>query len=727
MARIPETLFSFLQGGLHDDEEEEVAKPEIKKLISSSANRNVDTFRSYSLPPSSLLLSRQAVTTSNPLKNLKDFHSSPRNTTDQLAVESGRPVAVRVPPAPQPPPNLSPPSSSVPPPSSTPPTHPTTSSSTSLSSFSPTSSLPPRTSLSVPPVQQQATPLPASTSTRLKGNPQVAGGHQVKPHLTSSLATGDEEETLTSGREESGAEEELHHSSSSRSKEWQQGGGGQVAAAIQEQPTDSRSPLLGLTAPGENLHMEPEGREEVDESEYDMQGMSPKEVQDLVKSKGRFRVDQVGAEENNWQKSDVETLEAKSEDEKVEKEKVVKKKMEEENVEEEEEDVKLNEEQENVEEKEVSRERYDEVESEKTLAASASAAEENGKRGEDVEPGEVVSPAKSEQVDLQTQVGPDDQPPLQLDPDVPLLYRGLAEQEDFEEEGQREETVEVKVVEEQILKFESKTEKTVEEKNFERKPEKTVEERRNQPREHDPDHLSDSVDLAREENKEEISFTPELDPAGEASLSLKPGEKNDSLIGGSESRSRGNYAENVVEESEAGHTYPFNLYGEPVHQGGLDGDDVGGSEEDGEDPFEEENIPEEIFGASTTYEGGSRLTKGNVPVDPVDENAGGRGVTEWEWGGDARELDAPLVDQNNPLVDQNKKKLATEQEERSDAKEHGKNRSNVKEGQEGPLVSLKEDKEVKEGPLVTLMEVEEHSMQLLLTPKSWQPQDSVRR
>jgi len=283
--------------------------------------------------------------------------------------------------------------------------------------------------------------------------------------LTSSLATGEEEETLTSGREESGAEEELHHSSSSssRSKEWQQGGGGQVAAAIQEQPTDSRSPLLGLTAPGENLHMEPEGREEVDESEYDMQGMSPKEVQDLVKSKGRFRVDQVGAEENNWQKSDVETLEAKSEDEKVEKEKVVKKKMEEENVEEEEEDVKLNEEQENVEGKEVSRERYDEVESEKTLAASAS-AEENGKRGEDVEPGEVVSPAKSEQVELQPQVGPDDQPPLQLDPDLPLIHSGLAEQEDLEEEGQRRETVEV--VEEQILKFEKKPEKTVEEKKI---------------------------------------------------------------------------------------------------------------------------------------------------------------------------------------------------------------------------------------------------------------------
>ena len=60
-------------------------------------------------------------------------------------------------------------------------------------------------------------------------------------------------------------------------------------------------------------------------------------------------------------------------------------------------------------------------------------------------------------------------------------------------------------------------------------------------------------------------------------------------------------------------------------------------------------------------------------------------------------------------------------------KDHGKNRQNVKEGQEGPLVTLKEEKGVQEGPLVTLMEVEEHSMQLLLTPKSWQPQDSVRR
>ena len=46
-----------------------------------------------------------------------------------------------------------------------------------------------------------------------------------------------------------------------------------------------------------------------------------------------------------------------------------------------------------------------------------------------------------------------------------------------------------------------------------------------------------------------------------------------------------------------------------------------------------------------------------------------------------------------------------------------KNRLNVKE----------EMKEEKEDPLVTLMEVEEHSMQLLLTPKSWQPQASVRR
>ena len=37
-----------------------------------------------------------------------------------------------------------------------------------------------------------------------------------------------------------------------------------------------------------------------------------------------------------------------------------------------------------------------------------------------------------------------------------------------------------------------------------------------------------------------------------------------------------------------------------------------------------------------------------------------------------------------------------------------------------------EEEEEVEDPLVTLMEVEEHSMQLLLTPKSWQPKASVR-
>ena len=60
---------------------------------------------------------------------------------------------------------------------------------------------------------------------------------------------------MTSGREESGSGEELHHSI----KEWQAGGG---QAALQEQPPDSRSPLHGMTAPGVNLHKEPEEKVE---------------------------------------------------------------------------------------------------------------------------------------------------------------------------------------------------------------------------------------------------------------------------------------------------------------------------------------------------------------------------------------------------------------------------------------------------------------------------------
>ena len=78
---------------------------------------------------------------------------------------------------------------------------------------------------------------------------------------------------MTSGREESGSGEELHHSI----KEWQAAGG---QAALQEQPPDSRSPLHGMTAPGVNLHKEPEEKQEkvegFEESEDNVQSVSSK-------------------------------------------------------------------------------------------------------------------------------------------------------------------------------------------------------------------------------------------------------------------------------------------------------------------------------------------------------------------------------------------------------------------------------------------------------------------
>ena len=92
--RIPETLFSFLQEGfpeeeLEDDEEvEEVVKVKKKLIGGNSVNHNVDTYRSYSLPPDSVLLSTSQLTTSNPLDNLRDFHKMDREEEDQLAVES---------------------------------------------------------------------------------------------------------------------------------------------------------------------------------------------------------------------------------------------------------------------------------------------------------------------------------------------------------------------------------------------------------------------------------------------------------------------------------------------------------------------------------------------------------------------------------------------------------------------------------------------------------------
>ena len=219
-------------------------RPQIKKLISSnSANRNVDTFRSYSLPPSSVLLSRQAVTTSNPLENLKDFHSQERNTTDQLAVESGQPQPVRV-------------LSSLPPPTSRATTTLTTQATTTPTTTPPaTSSSPPHTSLTTPGVVQPTSRLPVSkiptlSQARVSSRPHVTSdqdGGQVSSlppptHLTSSppiSAGGDE--AMTGGSET----EQLHHS-----KEWQEESSGGHQGQIQEQAAHSRSSQLGLTAPG---------------------------------------------------------------------------------------------------------------------------------------------------------------------------------------------------------------------------------------------------------------------------------------------------------------------------------------------------------------------------------------------------------------------------------------------------------------------------------------------
>ena len=62
----------------------------------------------------------------------------------------------------------------------------------------------------------------------------------------------------------------MHHSI----KEWQAAGG---QAALQEQPPDSRSPLHGMTAPGVNLHKEPEEKvEESEEAEDNVQSVSSK-------------------------------------------------------------------------------------------------------------------------------------------------------------------------------------------------------------------------------------------------------------------------------------------------------------------------------------------------------------------------------------------------------------------------------------------------------------------
>ena len=461
----------------------------------------------------------------------------------------------------------------------------------------------------------------ATISTRPKPKSQLAGGGQVSlrspPHLTTTPATAGEE-ALTSGREESGSGEELHHSI----KEWQAAGG---QAALQEQPPDSRSPLHGMTAPGVNLHKEPEEKvEESEEAEDNVQSVSSK----------------VAARE------------------KVQ-----------------EEFVQLNQEHEHDEEQNVSKEKHDEAEKGKTL-------EELGeKEEEEVDPDDVGIQAKSEQGgSLQNQSGhdgdppgQDGDPPVQPDQDLHLHHPELKELEEHVAETEKEEIEEVKVIEEQLLNTDTKAEKT-----------ENVEER---PHEHGPDHLSGSVDLVGEvsglelhQNKKEISFTPALDAS---QASQNPEVANELLIGDSPSRSPGNYAENGVGESKAAvsQTYP---------------DEVGRDEEggvDGEEAFEKENISEELFGASESHENSGELKK-----NPVVENPDKTVVTEWEWGRDVNEVEAPVA----PLVDGNKK-------------------------EQGEKVDLKDSPVGKEDPLVTLMEVEEHSMQLLLTPKSWQPQASVSR
>ena len=431
--------------------------------------------------------------------------------------------------------------------------------------------------------------------------------------MTTTPATAGEE-ALTSGREESGSGEELHHSI----KEWQAAGG---QAALQEQPPDSRSPLHGMTAPGVNLHKEPEEEkvEGFEEAEDNVQSVSSK----------------VAARE------------------KVQ-----------------EEFVQLNQEHEHDEEQNVSKEKHDEAEKGKTL-------EELGeKEEEEVDPDDVGIQAKSEQGgSLQNQSGhdgdppgQDGDPPVQPDQDLHLHHPGLKELEEHVAETEKEKIEEVKVIEEQLLNTDTKAEKT---ENVEERP-------------HEHDHLSGSVDLVGEvsglelhnKNKKEISFTPALDAS---QASQNPEVANELLIGDSPSRSPGNYAENgVAGESKAAvsQTYP--------EEGGVDG----------EEAFEKENISEELFGASESHENSGELKK-----NPVVENPDKTVVTEWEWGRDVNEVEAPVA----PLVDGNKKEKM----------------------EQGERVDMKDSPVGKEDPLVTLMEVEEHSMQLLLTPKSWQPQASV--
>ena len=476
--------------------------------------------------------------------------------------------------------------------------------------------------------------------------------------------------------------EQLHHS-----KEWQE----ESQEQIQEQAAHSRSPQLGLTAPGgPGLHKQVGGEEEkeVKQGFEHLEGVFKKTNQEV--SEVKLKVDQVDKEksvESNLDPFDTE-------------EEVV--------------------------------EFEQQVEPEQGLGLSRERLDENTS---------IDNQPTGLEGELQIQGGQDNHPTGQPGPgDQTLLLTDHQLPEDVaaKEVG---EDVEVEVIKEQFFDMKGETEKVVElerdhpGQDLDHLHQGHVHHNPNHPQHggahnpdhlqqgdepdhvyhidpkhhdqgggHDHDHLSDTVDdLAGaevappavqvvenkeelwqgagkqgvvENKEEEISFTRELD-TGEAEQ-----DKNSSLISDSESRSPGNYVENSGEESGEGATfasYPFNLDGEPDDEGGNDEVVV----EDGAAESVGETISEE----------GSNV--GDVVKKPE-----GSEVTEWEWGNDAKELP---------------KEMATDQ---------GKQRPNVKveKGKKGEEVVEEE----VEDPLVTLMEVEEHSMQLLLTPKSWQPKASVR-
>ena len=476
--------------------------------------------------------------------------------------------------------------------------------------------------------------------------------------------------------------EQLHHS-----KEWQE----ESQEQIQEQAAHSRSPQLGLTAPGgPGLHKQVGGEEE-EEGFENLKGVLQETNQGV--SEVKPKVDQVDAKIESQEKSVESNFDPFDTEEEIV----------------------------DFEQGQgigLSRERLDEN--------TSIDNQPTGLEGE-----------------LQIQGGQDNHPTGQPGPGDQTLL--LTDHQLLEDVAAKEvgEDVEVEVIKEQFFDMKGETEKVVElERDHPHKGH--VHHNPNHPQHggahnpdhlqqggapdhvhhinpkhhdqgggHDHDHLSDTVDdLAGaevappavqvvenkeelwqgagkqgvvENKEEEISSTRELD-TGEAEQ-----DKNSSLISGSESRSPpGNYAENSGEESGEGATYPsypFNLYGEP--------DDKGGDDE-----VVVEDGAAESVGETISEEGSN--------VGDVVKKPGGSEVTEWEWGNDAKELP---------------KEMATEI--RPPFKDQGKQRPNVKVEKEKKGEEVVEEEEV-EDPLVTLMEVEEHSMQLLLTPKSWQPKASVR-